>query len=110
MKRISLATSARFSQVPVERSSTTVTSCPLARRRRTRLEPMKPAPPVTNALALSMTYLPTTERIPFLRQAAFIVASEDALSRTVERSLCVRTAPVGERLDIAELVLFHVRQ
>src|SRR3954452_12469127 len=37
----------RFSRRPVERSSTTVTSWPRSRRASTRLEPMKPAPPVT---------------------------------------------------------------
>ena len=44
---------ARFSRLPVERSSTTVTSSPRASRASTRLEPMNPAPPVTNVLIRS---------------------------------------------------------
>src|SRR3954449_10689233 len=43
----------RFSRRPVERSSTTVTSSPRASRASTRLEPMKPAPPVTKVLIRS---------------------------------------------------------
>ena len=40
---------ARFSTWPVDRSSTTVTSSPRSSRASTRLDPMKPAPPVTRA-------------------------------------------------------------
>src|SRR5215210_3116187 len=43
------ASSARFERRPVERSSTTVTSSPRASSASTRLEPTKPAPPVTRA-------------------------------------------------------------
>src|SRR5579884_1009257 len=39
--------SARLARLPVDRSSTTSTVWPSARRRSTRVEPMKPAPPVT---------------------------------------------------------------
>src|SRR5213075_1161101 len=39
--------SARFSSRPVERLSMTATSSPRSRRVSTRLDPMKPAPPVT---------------------------------------------------------------
>ena len=39
----------RFSRLPVERSSSTVTSSPRASRASTMFEPMKPAPPVTSA-------------------------------------------------------------
>src|SRR3954452_15066368 len=39
----------RFSGLPVERSSRTVTSSPRSTRASTRFEPMKPAPPVTRA-------------------------------------------------------------
>src|SRR5215208_2886629 len=39
----------RFSRLPVEMSSSTVTSSPRASRASTRFEPMKPAPPVTSA-------------------------------------------------------------
>src|ERR687897_1112651 len=38
----------RFSRLPVEMSSSTVTSSPRASRASTRFEPMKPAPPVTS--------------------------------------------------------------
>src|SRR5215467_5651653 len=44
----------RFSIRPVNRSSSTVTRAPSRRRRRTRLAPMKPAPPVTSTRAFSM--------------------------------------------------------
>jgi hypothetical protein len=37
----------RFSRRPVERSSTTATSCPSSSSASTTCEPMKPAPPVT---------------------------------------------------------------
>src|SRR5678816_2777494 len=37
----------RFSRLPVERSSMTTTDLPSCKRRSTRCEPMKPAPPVT---------------------------------------------------------------
>ena len=49
-KRFSLAASLtpmRLSNLPVDRLSTTVTACPSLRRISTRLDPMKPAPPVT---------------------------------------------------------------
>src|SRR4051794_14561946 len=39
----------RFERRPVERSSSTSTASPRASRASTRLEPMKPAPPVTRA-------------------------------------------------------------
>src|SRR5439155_702179 len=38
-----------FSTRPVERSSSTVTSCPAARSASARCDPMKPAPPVISA-------------------------------------------------------------
>src|SRR5262245_47831891 len=44
----------RFSSRPVKRSSSTVTRAPSRRRRRTRLAPMKPAPPVTSTRAFSI--------------------------------------------------------
>src|SRR3954447_11732433 len=51
--RMSASTSSappcRFSLLPVERSSRTVTSSPRSTRASTRFEPMKPAPPVTRA-------------------------------------------------------------
>ena len=40
--------SAKFDSEPDEKSSTTSTSCPSTRSRSTRLDPMKPAPPVTS--------------------------------------------------------------
>src|ERR1700728_3621141 len=40
---------ARLASEPVERSSTTSTSCPSASNRSTRADPMNPAPPVTSA-------------------------------------------------------------
>src|SRR5919106_4073202 len=42
--------SSRLARLPVEMSSTTVTSSPLSTSASTRLDPMKPAPPVTRAL------------------------------------------------------------
>src|SRR3954467_13628776 len=39
---------ARFSRRPVDKSSITATWCPSPTSRSTRLEPMKPAPPVTS--------------------------------------------------------------
>src|SRR4051812_13980958 len=44
-----VSASARLDSRPVERLSMTATSSPRARRASTRLEPMKPAPPVTRA-------------------------------------------------------------
>src|SRR5689334_2471323 len=44
----------RFSSRPVNRSSSTVTRAPSRMRRRTRLAPMKPAPPVTSTRAFSI--------------------------------------------------------
>src|SRR6185503_18074755 len=44
----------RFSSRPVNRSSSTVTRAPSRIRRRTRLLPMKPAPPVTSTRAFSI--------------------------------------------------------
>ena len=41
--------SARLARDPVERSSSTSTAWPSASRRSTRVDPMKPAPPVTSA-------------------------------------------------------------
>ena len=40
--------SVRLASDPVDRSSTTSTSCPSASSRSTRVEPMNPAPPVTS--------------------------------------------------------------
>src|SRR5207247_8676383 len=48
-------TARRFSNDPVEQSSISVTDLPSARRRSTRCDPIKPAPPVTrmcSALAI----------------------------------------------------------
>src|SRR3954447_10814289 len=45
---ISSAPGGTFSRYPVERSSSTRVGCPSATRRSARLEPMKPAPPVTS--------------------------------------------------------------
>ena len=44
------ALSGTFGRFPVERSSTTVTSNPRARKRSATCEPMNPAPPVTRTL------------------------------------------------------------
>ncbi len=45
-----LSALSRFSRLPVERSSTTVTSSPRSSRASTMFEPMNPAPPVTRVL------------------------------------------------------------
>src|SRR2546426_3205762 len=46
MKLIRRRTAAKFSRRPVERSSSTTTSCPAPTRCSTRCDPMNPAPPV----------------------------------------------------------------
>src|SRR5581483_2910064 len=49
---ISTSSPSRFARNPVEKLSSTRTSSPRSTRARTRLEPMKPAPPVTSTFAI----------------------------------------------------------
>src|SRR5450759_3899965 len=76
-----------LSRFPVERSSTTVTSNPLARRRSTTCEPMNPAPPVTRTLG-------NVGRISFLRIGARLVLQREQVARRVDNS---EAPPIGGR-------------
>src|SRR4051812_32959739 len=109
---------ARFSRLPVEMSSTTVTSSPRSSRASTRFEPMKPAPPVTRVrMQRRILVVPCLEPpeavVPSLAVGGLLVTFEgiDRSGKTTqarmladalgERALAVREpggTPVGERV------------
>src|SRR6266852_142123 len=74
-----------FSRFPVERSSTTDTSNPLARKRSATCEPMKPAPPVTRTLG-------NVGRISSLLIGVGLVFQREQVARCVDNP---QATPVG---------------
>ena len=83
--------SARFASDPIDRSSTTSTSWPSASSRSTRVEPMKPAPPVTRTRTDQPAAADSSTRSSDTAAPAAIRAP----AATTEQSVSVARAPTS---------------
>src|ERR671910_786239 len=78
----------RFSRLPVEMSSSTVTSSPRAIRASTRFEPMKPAPPVTSEF-MRRRILAARARASVVVDLGRVVGAAGARARAVAAATAV---------------------
>src|SRR5437870_873250 len=107
MKLIRRRTAARFSRRPVERSSSTTTSCPAPTRCSTRCDPMNPAPPVMRHLiadqpctshARRVRRILPTASVPHVSHTCFRGARGDAAAHHwLPTSAAVRYGYVKDR-------------
>ena len=100
--RISSITPSRFSRRPAYVSlSSTVTSSPWsARRSRTNVEPMKPAPPQTSSLMLRASRRTCTRPVPHANRASRGTISPRSVASTLK---------AGRRAGLARAAVSHAR-
>src|SRR5690554_6851897 len=84
------AMAAIFSRLPVERLSSTTTSCPFSRIYLVRLQPMKPAPPVTRYFAIlsfHMSFVAHSRCFTLRSFSSLLLELYDLLKRLIQSEL-----------------------